>query len=312
MLESQPRTEEIAKFSNGVTIMNDEKTSLINVDLDELQDEKHKSCIVIEGDQIGKVFHFAKKINSIGRTEDADIRLDSTTVSRRHAEIRLDRGDKILIKDLGSSNGTYVNGKRIAETEMHEGDIFTIGTYKLKVASLSKLDTIFFRRIVESAEKDSLTCIYNKGSIIKILNIMLEQSLHNKKPLSVAMIDIDHFKRVNDTYGHVAGDAVLKHVAGLLTGHLRSIDRSGRFGGEEFIIIFDNTPISDAKKICERIRKIVTHHPAAFEDQNIGVTISIGIASNEARHADNADSLIKLADERLYTAKKKGRDQIVY
>ena len=291
--------------------MKDDKTALININSNDFKNERWKSCIIIEGDQIGKIFNLIKQHNIIGRVEDADICLDSPTVSRKHAEIRFDNRNGIFIKDLNSSNGTYVNGKKITETDLQEGDIFSIGIYKLKVASLSKHDTIFFQRMMDNAEKDSLTGMYNKGFITRFLDSATTQSGHVKKLVSIAMVDIDHFKSINDTFGHIAGDAVLKDIAAVFCTYLRSADKYGRFGGEEFLIIFDRTSLHDAQIISERIRKMVMEHKTVYENHAITVTISIGLASNENSQIHDAESLIKLADEKLYVAKKNGRNQVV-
>ncbi|MCL4558824.1 MAG: GGDEF domain-containing protein [Deltaproteobacteria bacterium] len=291
--------------------MTDDKTSFINIDLNELQGERHKSCIIIEGEQIGRIFYLTKQSNVIGRSEDADINLDSPTVSRRHAVISLGREGRIFIKDLGSSNGTYVNARRIAEAELGEGDIFAVGVYKLKVAALSRHDTAFFQHMVDGAERDSLTGAYNKGFITKLLDTVIARSRHLERPISIAMVDIDHFKSVNDTYGHMAGDAVLKNIAVLFDTSLRSTDRFGRFGGEEFLIIFDRTSMGDAKVISERIRRAVMERPAVYSGRRIEVTISVGLACNEGGHIVDAESFIRAADEKLYAAKRNGRNQTV-
>ncbi len=291
--------------------MNNDKTALIDINFNDFKNEKWKSCIIIEGDQIGKVFNLIKQQNIIGRVEDADISLDSPTVSRRHAEIIIQGQNSMLIRDLNSSNGTYVNGKKITETELHEGDIFSIGLYKLKVASLSKDDTVFFQRMMDNAEKDTLTGTYNKGFITKLLDTIMTQSGRSKRLVSIAMVDIDRFKNINDTYGHIAGDMVLKDIAGLLSTHLRAVDKFGRFGGEEFLIIFDRTSLNDARVISERIRKMVMEHKTVYESHDIKLTISIGLASNEDKQIQDSESFIKLADENLYTAKKNGRNQVV-
>jgi len=293
-------------------IMTDEKTSILNIDSSEFKDERHKSCIIIEGDQIGRIFYLSEGKNIVGRMENTDINLDSSTVSRRHAVINFDNHSRIFIKDLTSSNGTYVNGQRITETELKEGDIFTIGIYKLKIASLSKHDAAFFQHMTDSAEKDALTGTYNKGSITEMLNTIIAQAAEAKQLLSIAMIDIDHFKRINDTYGHIAGDTVLKHIARLFSTYLRSTDKCGRFGGEEFLIIFKMTSIREAADISGRIQKTIMDHPPVYENKRIEVTVSIGVESNENKEINNAEAFIKLADKKLYTAKENGRNRIVY
>lgn len=290
--------------------MSDEKTTLINVNLNDFKNDRYVSCIIIEGEQIGKVFNLTKNHNIIGRSEDADIHLNSPTVSRKHAQILINN-DNIFILDLNSSNGTYVNGKRVTKAQLHEGDIFSIGTYKIKLISLSQHDTEFFRRLKENAEKDALTGLYNKSSITKILETMLTEAKYTKQLVSIAMIDIDFFKIINDKYGHLAGDAVLRDITKLFSSQLRSSDKIGRFGGEEFLLVFNNTPIQDASIICERLRKTIEGTDFFYEDKKINVTISVGLTSNETKRIDNAESLIKIADEKLYMAKKNGRNCVL-
>ncbi|MGC8579118.1 MAG: diguanylate cyclase [bacterium] len=292
--------------------MSDEKTTLININLNDFKNERRASCIIIEGEQIGRVFNLTKQKNIIGRIAEADIHLNSPTVSRKHAEIIID-DNSIFINDLNSSNGTYVNGKKVTKTELHEGDIFSIGTYKLKLISLSEHDTEFFRRLKENAEKDALTGLYNKASIINMLTAMLDEAKHSNRYISIAMLDIDLFKKINDIYGHLAGDSALKDIATLLISQLRSTDRLGRFGGEEFLIIFKDTPIHDAGIISERLRKTIAGSYITYGGKRINVTVSIGLAcnKNETEEINDAESLIKIADEKLYIAKGKGRNIVV-
>jgi diguanylate cyclase (GGDEF)-like protein len=140
---------------------------------------------------------------------------------------------------------------------------------------------------------------------------MLTQPGHERRLVSVAMADIDHFKEINDTYGHIAGDAVLRDIAGIFGSSLRSADKSARFGGEEFLVLFDRTSLNDANIISERIRTSVMNHTTWYGNDRIHVTLSIGLASNEDRHLCDAESLIKHADAKLYEAKRNGRNRVV-
>ena len=169
-------------------------------------------------------------------------------------------------------------------------------------------------RLVEDLKKesvyDSLTKCYNKKETELFIEKFLKEFLRYNNPLSFMMLDIDFFKKVNDNYGHLAGDHVLKEVAGIIKSTLRDSDICGRFGGEEFSVILPNTKLSGAMKLAERIRKNIQNHDFIFNNQKIPVTLSIGITS--ASKNDSGFSLIDRADEALYEAKKKGRNRVEY
>ena len=169
-------------------------------------------------------------------------------------------------------------------------------------------------KLVEDLKKeavyDSLTGCYNKKEIEVLFEKFLEESLRYNTPLSIMMIDIDYFKKVNDTYGHLAGDFILKEVANIIKNTIRSSDICGRFGGEEFLILLPNTKLSGAMKLAERIRENIQNHKFVFNDKKITITVSIGITS--ASKNDSVFSLIERADEALYEAKNKGRNRVEY
>ena len=169
-------------------------------------------------------------------------------------------------------------------------------------------------KLVENLQKaaifDDLTGCYNKKEIEILLEKFLKEFLRYGTPLSVMMLDIDHFKKVNDTYGHLAGDFILKEVANIIKSTIRSSDACGRFGGEEFIILLPNTKLSGAMKLAERIRENIQNHKFIFNDIKVPITVSIGITS--ASKNDSIYSLIQRVDEALYEAKNKGRNRIEY
>ena len=169
-------------------------------------------------------------------------------------------------------------------------------------------------KLVENLQKaaifDDLTGCYNKKEIEVLLEKFLKEALRYSTPLSIIMLDIDHFKKVNDTYGHLAGDFILKEIANVIKKSIRSSDACGRFGGEEFIILLPNTKLSGAMKLAERIRKNIENYEFVFRNKKIPITVSIGITS--ASKNDSVFSLIQRADEALYEAKNKGRNRIEY
>ena len=204
----------------------------------------------------------------------------------------------------------YIKGKdytEITENNTHYWAIKSNGKY-----IVDKFDGV--DKLTENLQKeaifDALTGCYNKKQIEILLEKFLSESLRYNVPLSIMMLDIDHFKKVNDTYGHLVGDFILKEVANILKSTIRHSDACGRFGGEEFIIILPNTKLIGAMKLAERIRKNIQNHEFIFNNTKIFVTISIGITS--ASKTDSIFSLIERADEALYEAKNKGRNRVEY
>ncbi len=166
------------------------------------------------------------------------------------------------------------------------------------------------RKFKEESELDYLTKLYNRRTLFRMLNHLFSSSLRYKNKLSFLMIDIDHFKTVNDTYGHFMGDEVLKSLAHTLVSSIRNSDISGRFGGEEFCVILPHTDINNASIAAEKIRKNVEKETIKIDNQEISITISIGVSSMQG--GDNIDTFIKRADDALYEAKESGRNRVCY
>lgn len=160
------------------------------------------------------------------------------------------------------------------------------------------------------ANTDPLTQVSNRRPFLKTLETSFQSAVKTGRPLSVAMLDVDHFKRINDTYGHDAGDKVLQKLSRMLISEFRTIDFVGRLGGEEFALVFPETDLSGAFIACERLRKNVMQQEIKVDDHNIRLTVSVGLSTLGADIVDGA-SLLKQADELLYAAKRKGRNQVV-
>jgi len=169
----------------------------------------------------------------------------------------------------------------------------------------------YIKNLESNAMLDPLTGVYNKGEILSILQNLLATYLRYKKdPFSIMMFDIDFFKKINDTYGHLVGDFVLKEFVNIIKSNIRSSDILGRFGGEEFILILTNTKISGALKLAQRIKNEVQNHVFEYSQTTIKFTTSIGITSVSLH--DSVETLLSRVDEALYDAKKKGRNRIEY
>jgi len=167
------------------------------------------------------------------------------------------------------------------------------------------------KKIKEKSNIDPLTKVYNRGYILHALKRMIENYQKFKVPFSIFMLDIDHFKKINDTYGHLYGDKVLEFVGKVLKSNLREEDKIGRYGGEEFLVILSFSKKEEGIKVAERIRKIIEEKGKKLK---CSLTVSIGVANIEEleeKDRNNMLKLIELADSRLYVAKKTGRNKVV-
>jgi diguanylate cyclase (GGDEF)-like protein len=261
--------------------------------------------------ELGKRHVLHKDVATIGRDRDNDIVLDSDSVSRRHAKIEHRDGYFFCI-DLDSTNGTFVNDEPepVTTCQLRRGDQLKIGDTIFKYLSGSDVEAQFHETIFNMTITDGLTDVSNKKQLDNVLLKEIPRAQRHGRELSVAMIDIDHFKEVNDTYGHLAGDSVLRDLAGILQKRLRPDDELGRYGGEEFCAILPETSLEGAAKIGEELRSLVESHAFLVEGEQIKVTISIGIA--ELKKGMDIKAFYKSADEMLYQAKRNGRNRVAY
>jgi diguanylate cyclase (GGDEF)-like protein len=157
---------------------------------------------------------------------------------------------------------------------------------------------------------DGLTGVNNKRFLLETLEREIPRARRHERPLTLVMMDIDHFKNINDTYGHLAGDYVLKEQAQLVKSRLRPDDVLGRYGGEEFAILLPETALEGGVAIAEELRSMIQDHSFSFEQEKIQVTMSMGLAQLE--DGWDVPSFIKQADERLYAAKREGRNRVCF
>lgn len=268
------------------------------------------SLVVLAGRQVGQTFPLDREETVLGRAPDCTVQLNGEGVSRRHARI-VERGQGFHVEDLGSTNGTFVNGERVASRELADGDKLQIGeSIVVKFTHHDAIDESFQRAMYESALRDGLTKTFNKQYFLDHLEAEFAYAQRHREPLSVLMFDLDHFKQVNDEYGHLAGDVVLQRVAEVVGASLRQEDVFARYGGEEFTILCRGTLPSDAQSLAERIRLIVAGLSIDTESASLTVTISIGIASVPDPSVADASDLLARTDRALYQAKRAGRNRV--
>lgn len=292
----------------------DEKTSILDKQalaaLGKSPSSRAACFIVIAGRQAGKMYKLERDEIVIGRVSAAGIQIDDEGVSRQHAKIvRQTDGDVVLV-DLESTNGTFCNGEKVDAQALQDGDKIQIGsTTILKFSFQDSIEEDFTRQQYESATRDALTECHNKKYFGERLPSEFAFAARHNKMLSLGMIDLDHFKKVNDTYGHLAGDHVLKRVAQLILETVRTDDVVVRYGGEEFALIMRETPPDKAFIAAERIRRAVEGADISFEGKVIPITISVGVATWSDGEPATPDELVKAADEYLYKAKENGRNR---
>ncbi len=266
--------------------------------------------VVLAGASVGEMYKVETDTTVIGRGQKAHIRLLDDGISREHAQVVIE-GNKVFLCDLGSTNGTFCNGIKVDRKELADGDKILVGsTTILKFTYHDNLDEIFQKQMYESALRDGLTKAFNKKYFTDRLESELTFAIRHSSALALVMFDIDHFKKVNDTYGHQAGDYVLSDMSALLTTTLRAEDVFARYGGEEFAVICRGIDLSQAQVVAERMRKAVEKHRFVHEGTVIPVTISVGVTGLPDPVVKDASELVSRADKALYKSKHGGRNRV--
>ena len=276
------------------------------------QASSQPACLVFiypSGPQMGKRYIVQSDALMIGRGSDCDIVVDLDSVSRRHAKLER-AGARILVKDLKSTNGTYVNEQQVSERALRDGDQVKIGNAIFKFLSGGNVESSYHEAIYRMTIIDALTEAFNKRYFVEFLERELARSVRYQRPLSLVMFDLDHFKKVNDNHGHLAGDYVLRELSRRLRSRIRKEELMARYGGEEFVVVLPEAGHDGAMDFAEQIRAIVERDPFVFEDEVIPITISVGVATIQGDPV-GAMQFIKMADEHLYEAKEAGRNRVV-
>jgi diguanylate cyclase (GGDEF)-like protein len=268
--------------------------------------------IVIGGMNVGEMFPLRQREIIVGRARDATVRFDDDGVSRYHARI-LCGDQEVTIEDLRSANGTLVNGTRLVSARaLADGDKITLGSITiLKFTYSDDLDENFQRRMLDASLRDGLTKAYNKSYFLERLDKELTFARRHATALSLVMIDVDHFKKLNDTHGHPAGDAVLVFMARAVMDALRKEDVFARYGGEEFAVICRGIDGANACRAAERLRQLVASLHVDHAGRDLTFTVSVGVADWQDMQAETPASLLSAADAALYEAKRGGRNRVV-
>ncbi len=271
--------------------------------------------IVVNGCIPGTMIPLNERGTSFGRSAESGFQIDDITVSRQHAVIALDSDGNFQISDEGSTNGTFVNGESIPAhslVKLDDGDRVQLGArVVLKLVRLDPHDERFQRDMFERTVRDTLTGLYHRAYFLSQIGVLAERYAADGIGMAVLMLDIDHFKQINDRYGHVAGDDVLREVAIVIRESTRAEDLVARYGGEEFVIALPVSMAELAIQRAERIRHELAERKITAAGHEIHLTASVGLAFHAPGWSRNEKALIVSADQALYQAKARGRNRVV-
>jgi two-component system cell cycle response regulator len=302
------------QYAAGMPDEDDEKTRVTG--LEEMQQQVPTTgddCLVVihtaMQTELGRRYLLSDALITIGRGGGNNIVVSSDAVSRQHAQIER-RGTDFLVSDLDSTNGTFINNERqrTRNSRLNRGDHIRVGDTVFKYLAGSDIEAQYHAVIGHMAVSDGLTNLANRKHLDTLLAEEIQRAHRHNRALSVLMLDIDHFKTINDAHGHLAGDRVIAGLAHLLRQRLRSDDKLGRYGGEEFCAILPETGLDSAIVTAETLRTLVATHPFPVDAKRLTVTVSIGAATLKP-HMHSTD-LYRAADEMLYRAKHQGRNQV--
>ena len=278
---------------------------------DSLERSRAFYLAVLSGANVGEKFRINGGEAVIGRGEGVAVRLRDDGISRNHARV-VTVGSKVTIEDLGSSNGTYVNSQRVSVTELHDGDKIRLGSATLlKFSYHDHLDASFQQRIYDAALRDDVTGAFRREYFLQRMAAEMAEARRSLAHLSLLMFHIDDFKRVNDDYGHVAGDYVLQRLARLASSTVRPHDVLGRYGSSKFGVVCRGVGSTAAGILAERLRSTVKTSTFEHESNPLPITISVGVAAYPDLLVETDSQLIEAALEALDEATLCGRNRVV-
>lgn len=273
-----------------------------------------EACLVHiypSGPTMGRRYPLTEPEVLVGRGENCTICIPDNSISRMHAQLHA-TDDGYRVTDLGSKNGTFVNDRQLhSSANLTDGDNLRIGNFLYRYLVGGSIEANYHEEIYLLTIRDGLTRAHNRRALTEFLERELVRAERHGRPLSVLMIDIDHFKSINDNHGHLCGDMVLRVLADTLTQTIRAEDLFARYGGEEFCMVLVETETNDAREIGERIRCSVAALEIPFEGATIRITVSVGVATATGESPVASRDLLQRADEKLYEAKRTGRNRVV-
>jgi two-component system cell cycle response regulator len=265
----------------------------------------------VRGAELGRVTLLSPERVRVGRSQDSELWLSDDGVSRRHATL-VREGAHYIIDDEGSANGTFVGGVKVTRHELRDGDVIQFGPTAIFRYTLSdESQETLLRQLYDASVTDALTGAHNREHFDTSLRAELSYARRHNTDVSLVIFDADHFKKVNDTYGHQIGDAVLMQIANVVRGTVRSEDVFARYGGEEFALVLRGIDVEGSGAVADRLRERIAALKIPTDRGPISVTVSAGCASLSMTEDKTPEGLITVADRRLYGAKHAGRNRVV-
>ncbi|CAM2068311.1 GGDEF domain-containing protein [Sulfidibacter corallicola] len=302
----------MAKRANR--FLRDSEESVDTLDLQTVNPEARTLpyIVVLAGDSVGRVIKLEPGRGMVaGRTRRCDIYFNCENISREHVRFDMDESGATVLADLESTNGTLVNGKRISSVTLEDGDRICMGNVILRFSLKDDLEYDLQQELYNKATRDPLTNAYNKRFFMDYMKKEFAHHQRHEKPLSVVFFDLDDFKRLNDTYGHLTGDLVLKSLAREISDVLREEDVFARFGGEEFVALFRFTAHDKAMLIAGKLLDVVRKLEFATPIESFKVTATAGVATYDGSNMDTAEELLRCADDHLFRGKAQGKDRVI-
>lgn len=277
-------------------------------------EQKQLCLVVVTGAEKGAVFPLQPGSTTLGRSaQHAELVISGRGLSRAHARLVVSESGEVTVEDLESTNGLFINGDKTPSGMLKPGDTLTLGPeVSLRLDAPDQSIQSLLQEMHKGATVDALTGLINRRSFLERLEGEVSATHRHSLQACLGMVDVDHFKAVNDTYGHAAGDVVLVEVAQRLAKHVRQEDVVARFGGEEFVVLLRHTDLAGAVVLLDRLRGFVSDTPILVPtsegQQPIQVTFSAGLTQIDP--ASSSEQLLERADVALYQAKRLGRDRV--
>lgn len=266
--------------------------------------------VVLAGPTVGEMIGIVDGL-TVGRSTDADFQVADDGISRIHLRFEVLRGGQIRVVDQQSRNGTFINAAKVEQALLRDGDKIYIGSSAiLRFSYADHLDEAFQQRMYEAALRDPLTRLFNRRHVLNQLGSEFGFAQRHGTPLAVVLMDLDHFKRVNDEHGHLVGDQVLAGFGLLLRQKVRGIDIAGRYGGEEFIVVARGIGGDEGGMLGRRLLAQTRAARLVSDLQELQVTFSAGVAAVPDARIETVSALVQAADDALYRAKENGRDRV--
>jgi diguanylate cyclase (GGDEF)-like protein len=287
-------------------------TTFRTPDQDPVRGATREACLVAiypPGPQMGCRYALAGEEIVIGRGSECTIRNDDFSVSRCHALLKRGDDGRYRVEDLGSANGTFVNNAS-PHGILQDGDYLRVGNCLYRFLAGGNVEAEYHEEIYRLTILDGLTQVYNRRYLNEFLEREVTRSIRHGRPLALALVDIDHFKAVNDRFGHLAGDLALRELCRRIRPLVGPDELFARYGGEEFALVLPEAAGAEAVETAERLRRIVADRPFVFEGSSYALTVSAGVATIAGGLQASVADLLRMADANLLQAKLHGRNRV--